>query len=241
MTDNDRYSIHPLSIIRYVNGLSKNNMGDYFSVSGKEIEQIERGSKCLDLNTLSSGLKKLNISMDQYVCIETMQTNLDKTQFEPRYKFQCMLYYYVNILINPLLKDCVDLVMQAIDNIPNNKRNSDMDINLLKLIRIIKVLNRNEMANYFSVVPSHISQLENNSRKINPNILSRGLNSLGISVEDYEKLEKLSTVLSKTEMDYGQRYMCMLYETTNIISNQSIKHHLKVICSSPYYQRLKKR
>ncbi len=87
----------------------------------------------------------------------------------------------------------------------------------LRLIRIVKNMDAKEMATYFDISTPYISSMENGNRKINEDILERGLNNLGIDIKEYEELEKFCNDLTDSELDYKDQYRYALMKALGVV------------------------
>lgn len=87
----------------------------------------------------------------------------------------------------------------------------------LRLIRIAMNMDAKEMANRFEVSSPYISSMENGNRKINEEILLRGLTNLGIEVKDYKELEKFCVDLTETDLEYHDQYRYALLKALGAV------------------------
>lgn len=87
----------------------------------------------------------------------------------------------------------------------------------LRLIRIVKNMDAKEMANYFGISSPYISSIENGNRKINEEILLRGLTNLGIEVKDYKELEKFCVDLTESDLEHQDQYRYALLKALGVI------------------------
>lgn len=88
----------------------------------------------------------------------------------------------------------------------------------LKFIRIAKDLNRDQFSKYFLCTKAYISSIELGKRIMHPRTLKSGLKEMGISVEDYMKLEELKDYLEKLNVDKEVAYRTMLARALGIVS-----------------------
>ena len=88
----------------------------------------------------------------------------------------------------------------------------------LRLIRIVKNMDAKEMATYFDISTPYISSMENGNRKINDDILLRGLTNLGIDLQEYNELEDFCNALTESDLDYQDQYRYALMKAIGAIS-----------------------
>ena len=88
----------------------------------------------------------------------------------------------------------------------------------LRLIRIVMNMSAKEMANSFGISTPYISSMENGNRKINDDILIKGLTNLGIELEDYEDLDEFCDVLMESDLDYQNQYRYALMKALGVVS-----------------------
>lgn len=87
----------------------------------------------------------------------------------------------------------------------------------LRLIRIVKNMDAKEMATYFDISTPYISSMENGNRKINEDILERGLNNLGIDIKEYQELENFCNDLEELELDFQDKYRYALMKALGVV------------------------
>lgn len=87
----------------------------------------------------------------------------------------------------------------------------------LRLIRIVKNMDAKEMATYFDISTPYISSMENGNRKINEDILERGLNNLGIDIKEYQELESFCNDLAESELNYQDKYRYALMKALGVV------------------------
>ena len=91
-------------------------------------------------------------------------------------------------------------------------------INVLRMIRIAKDLNMEEMAEYFLVSKAYISAIEKGIRNISLRTLKFGLNNLGILIEDYFELVDFAEKLDEMSLNNESKYKFMLIKTLGVVS-----------------------
>ena len=87
----------------------------------------------------------------------------------------------------------------------------------LRLIRIVKNMDAKEMATYFNISTPYISSMENGNRKINEEILQRGLTNLGIELKDYEGLEEFCASLTESDLEHQEQYRYALMKALGVV------------------------
>ena len=87
----------------------------------------------------------------------------------------------------------------------------------LRLIRIVKNMDAKEMATYFNISTPYISSMENGNRKINEEILQRGLTNLGIELKDYEELEEFCASLTESDLEHQEQYRYALMKALGVV------------------------
>lgn len=87
----------------------------------------------------------------------------------------------------------------------------------LRLIRIAMNMDAKEMANYFEISSPYISSMENGNRKINEEILIKGLMNLGIEVKEYKELEKFCDDLTESDLEYQDQYRYALMKALGVV------------------------
>lgn len=108
-----------------------------------------------------------------------------------------------------------------------NKKSKN--IHPLRIIGIIKNLNRDELARIFSVSSSQIGRIENDNNSMNFQTLKVGLQLMGISVEQYMVINRLSKLLSKMSIDNKTKIMCMIYVSSNILIDPVLKYYVDFV------------
>ena len=88
----------------------------------------------------------------------------------------------------------------------------------LKFIRIAKDLNREEFSKYFLCTTAYISSIEIGKRVMHIRTLKSGLREMGISIDDYMKLEELKEILIKLNVEEEVAYRTMLSRALGIIN-----------------------
>lgn len=87
----------------------------------------------------------------------------------------------------------------------------------LRLIRIVKNMDAKEMATYFNISSPYMSSIENGNKRINEEILQRGLNNLEIDIKEYEELEKFCVDLMESDLEYQDQYRYALLKALGAI------------------------
>ena len=88
----------------------------------------------------------------------------------------------------------------------------------LRMIRIAKDLNMDQMAKYFLVTEAYISALEKGKRNMNFRTLKYGLDNLGISLDDYSNLNSFREYLENQPLDQQSKFKFMLIKTLGVVS-----------------------
>jgi len=107
------------------------------------------------------------------------------------------------------------------------------NIMTLRMIRIAKDLNMEQMAEYFLVTKAYISALEKGKREMNFRTLKYGLDNLGITLDDYSDLDNFREYLESQPLDQQSKFKFMLIKTLGTVSpelkenaNQLISNYL---------------
>ncbi len=93
-----------------------------------------------------------------------------------------------------------------------------VNINSLRMIRIVMDLSIEQMADHFLVSSSYISALEKGKRKINFRTLKYGLDNLKIKMEDYLELDDFRNYLENGDFDMQSKFRYMLIKTVGVVS-----------------------
>lgn len=88
----------------------------------------------------------------------------------------------------------------------------------LRMIRIAKDLNMEQMAEYFLVTKAYISALEKGKREMNFRTLKYGLDNLGITLDDYSELDSFREYIENQPLDQQSKFKFMLIKTLGIVS-----------------------
>ena len=88
----------------------------------------------------------------------------------------------------------------------------------LRMIRIAKDLNMEQMAEYFLVTKAYISALEKGKREMNFRTLKYGLDNLGITLDDYSDLDGFREYIEKQPLDQQSKFKFMLIKTLGVVS-----------------------
>ena len=88
----------------------------------------------------------------------------------------------------------------------------------LRMIRIAKDLNMEQMAEYFLVTKSYISAREKGKREMNFRTLKYGLDNLGITLDDYSDLDGFREYIEKQPLDQQSKFKFMLIKTLGVVS-----------------------
>lgn len=88
----------------------------------------------------------------------------------------------------------------------------------LRMIRIAKDLNMEQMAEYFLVTKAYISALEKGEREMNFRTLKYGLDNLGITLDDYSDLDGFREYIEKQPLDQQSKFKFMLIKTLGVVS-----------------------
>ena len=87
----------------------------------------------------------------------------------------------------------------------------------LRLIRVFKNMDAKEMATYFDISTPYISSMENGNRKINEEILLKGLTNLGIDYKEYKELEDFCIDLTESDLEYQDQYRYALMKALGAV------------------------
>lgn len=93
----------------------------------------------------------------------------------------------------------------------------DYNIHPLKIIRVINNLTQEEMSQYFSVTKSYISAVENSKNVMDISKLTSGLEILGLTIDDYINMYKISETLKTQNISEQDKYKIMIKESAEII------------------------
>ena len=88
----------------------------------------------------------------------------------------------------------------------------------LRMIRIAKDLNMEQMAEYFLVTKAYISALEKGKREMNFRTLKYGLDNLGITLDNYSDLDGFREYIEKQPLDQQSKFKFMLIKTLGVVS-----------------------
>lgn len=113
---------------------------------------------------------------------------------------------------------------------------NQVNIKPLRMIRIAKDLSLDEMASFFMVTKAYISAIEKNQRKMKPQTLKLGLESMNISMDEYFQLEEFSQELLKSELSDRNKYMAMLIKTLGVVSHE-LKPQSEELLEKFYYEK----
>ena len=115
-----------------------------------------------------------------------------------------------------------------------------LNITPIRMIRIIKDLSMDEMAEYFMVTKAYISAIEKRERKFRIQTLKFGLDNMNISLEDYYILEDFSNELLNEELSDRDKYKFMLIKTLGIVEPEA-KDKTDELLDNLYYKNSKKK
>ena len=86
------------------------------------------------------------------------------------------------------------------------------------------------------VTKAYISAIEKNQRKMKPQTLKLGLESMNISMDEYFQLEEFSQELLKSELSDRNKYMAMLIKTLGVVSHE-LKPQSEELLEKFYYEK----
>jgi len=115
-----------------------------------------------------------------------------------------------------------------------------VNITPIRMIRIIKDLSMDDMAQLFMVSKAYISAIENNQRKFRTQTLKFGLDNLNISLDDYYILDEFSEKLLNTELSDRDKYKFMLIKTLGIVEPDT-KIQTEVLLENNCYKKIRKK
>lgn len=87
----------------------------------------------------------------------------------------------------------------------------------LRMIRIVKDYNLEQMANHFEVTLAYISAVEKGIKQMHFRTLKYGLDNLGISMNDYEDLNSFSQEMDSLEMEYKDKFKFTMIKTMSVV------------------------
>jgi len=85
------------------------------------------------------------------------------------------------------------------------------------MIRIAKDLKMEQMSEFFGVTTAYISAIEKGIREMNTKTLEIGLNNLGISLEEYNTLEKFKEYIEILPLEDQNKFKFMLIKTLGVV------------------------
>lgn len=94
----------------------------------------------------------------------------------------------------------------------------DTSIIPLRMIRIAKDLNLEQMAEFFLVTNAYISAIEKGKREMNFRTLKYGLDNLGITLDDYQELDSFREYIEKQPLEQQNKFKFMLIKTLGVVS-----------------------
>lgn len=116
----------------------------------------------------------------------------------------------------------------------------EINITPIRMIRIIKDISMEEMADLFMVSKAYISAIENNQRKFRIQTLKYGLDKLNISLENYYILEEFSQELLITELPDRDKYKFMLIKTLGVVEPDTMIQTEELLQNNCYKKIRKK-
>lgn len=223
------YNKHPFRIIRLIKNIDKGYMADCFGIKATRLNAVEAERCYLDDTTLEEGLKAFNITLDQYDFLSSLKIALDRTELDDEKKMQCMMITCVEVLLNPIYKDCFELLIQVC-NQKNNLRKKSCNQSILKYIRFIRYLSINEFCSLFDLPNASINRMEKNVCSVDDETLLIGLKNLNITYDNYLMLDHFQQLLQHTHIDDENKHLCMLYATSKLASSKKVLTYVDTIC-----------
>ncbi len=95
---------------------------------------------------------------------------------------------------------------------------NQLNISPIKMIRLVKNLSCEEMADVFNITKDNYDLVENSNYNIDTKKLIRGLNLLQINISDYLLLIEFSQHLDNSELSELNKYKYMLIESLEIMT-----------------------
>lgn len=223
------YNKHPLRIIRLIKNIDKGYMADCFRLKPTRLNAIEAEKYYLDDAKLKEGLTALNVTLDQYYFLNNLKMALDRTELEDEEKMQCMMITCVEVLLNPVYKDCFELLIQVC-NQKNNLRKKSCNQSILKYIRFIRYLSISEFCTLFNLPNASINKMERNVSSIDNDNLLAGLERLNITYDNYLMLNRFQQLIQNTHIDDENKHLCMLYATSKLAGSNKVLTYVDTIC-----------
>ena len=223
------YNIHPLRIIRLIKNIDKGEMVNCFGLKPTLLNAIEAEKYYLDDAKLKEGLTALNVTLDQYYFLNNLKMALDRTELEDEEKMQCMMITCVEVLLNPVYKDCFELLIQLCkqkDNVGKKFCNQS----ILKYIRYIRYLSIIEFCSLFGIPNTSMNRMERSLCNVDNETLIIVLKKLNISYDNYLMLDHFQQLLQNTHMDDENKHLCMLYATAKLAGSEKILTYVDTIC-----------
>ena len=223
--------MNPLKLIRIVNNKEIKDIADIFNVSSEYIIDVENDKEEMKYEVLCAGLKKLNISYDDYMELKEFIDKATKADISSEEMFARSLakamgisYKYLKrkadeIAIIPrrdslLLKKQRDKTKVVIENpIITNTKEPYQSFSSLKLIRDARCITTKEMAASLGVTVDQFHKIENGDK----NVTLKKINSLELSVEEYNSLVEFMKEISNKELPYQTKYNLSLLKAMDIV------------------------
>ena len=88
----------------------------------------------------------------------------------------------------------------------------------IKIIRIVKGITVEKMADCFGVSHTYITFIENEERSFRTQTLEYGLNNLGISIDEYNEISEFRKFLESKKIEDKEKYKYMLLKTIGVFT-----------------------
>ena len=110
-----------LKFIRIAKDFSREEFSKYFLCTMSYISAVELGKRSMHMRTIESGLRKMEISFDDYLQLEKLKETLINLNIDEEFAYRCMLAKSIGI-VNPDLKEQAELLVTQILNKKSKQR-----------------------------------------------------------------------------------------------------------------------
>ena len=102
------------------------------------------------------------------------------------------------------------------------------NIHTLRMIRLVKKIRTNEMAEMLGVKRDLLNGFESGNRIIDDDVINNCLNKCNVTREQYDFLEKIRVALNSTYLNDNDKIQCMINMTIEVLLNQIYKEMCQV-------------
>lgn len=114
------------------------------------------------------------------------------------------------------------------------------DLSVIKCIRICCEMSQSEFCAIFSCSSVYLSEVENNKKNMSIKMLNVGLTNLGMTYEEFQKLERCRERIEKKDIEYLKKFQALLLQVVTVMIRIEKRQmeQLKVMTSSGTVQSL---